>query len=122
MKCEDWQERIFDLEGLEPSARQELEQHLLACAECSKWAKALNEVEVELKSQLQEEMNTPDLRPRILDRVAQERRIRWIATLPELMDALGWTAIGILAMAPLLLRSDWMAWIIAHQISGERQH
>ena len=118
MKCEDWQERTLERENLEPLDLRELDQHLITCAECRKWATALNEVDAELRVQLRAEVNVPDLRPRILGHVARERRRLWITAMPELMDALGWSIVGILAMAILFLWSNWTDWIAAHLLSA----
>ena len=118
MRCEDWQELIFERDGLEPLDRQELDQHLITCAECLKWVKALNEVDAELRAQLRAEVSVPDLRPRILGHVARERGRLWITAMPELMDALGWSIVGILAIAVLFLWSNWTDWIAAHLVSA----
>jgi predicted anti-sigma-YlaC factor YlaD len=118
MRCEDWQERIFERHGLEPLDRQELDQHLLTCAICFKWAEALNEVDAELRAQLHAEVSVPDLRPRILGHVARERRRLWITAISDLMDAVGWSIVGILAMAGLFLWSNWVDWIATHLLSA----
>ena len=117
MRCEDCQERIFERDGLEPLDLQALDQHLLTCAECLKWAKALNEVDAELRAQLHAEVTVPGLRARILGRVAWERRRFWVAAVPELMDGLGWSIVGILAMSVLFLWPNVMGWIATHLLS-----
>ena len=114
MKCEDWQAWMFERDGLELLEQQELDQHLLTCGDCRKWAKALNEVETELRMQLHAEVSAPDLRPRILGLVELERSRRWITGMPEFMDALGWSVIGTLPIAVLFLWSNWTDWIAAH--------
>ena len=118
MRCKDWQERIFERQGLAPLDRQELDQHVLTCAECFKWAKALNEVDAELRRQLHAEASVPGLRPRILGYVARERRRLWIIAMSELLDALGWSIVGILAMAGLFLWPNWWDWIATHLLSA----
>ena len=117
MRCDDWQGRILERNALEPFDDLELDRHLLSCAECVKWARALNEVDAELRAQLNAEVTVPDLRPRILGLVAQQRRRRWATAMPELMDALGWSTMGILAMAGLFLWPNVMDWIKTHLLS-----
>ena len=108
MKCEDWQELILEREQLQPAEQAELDQHLSSCTGCRLWAKALAEIEATLTEQLRAELNPSLLRPRILRAVGRERS--WIDGMPELLDALGWSALGVLAMAGLLLWSRWQGW------------
>jgi len=108
MKCEDWQELILERERLEPEKQRELGQHLSSCPGCRVWAKALTEIEVILTAQLRAELNPSVLSPRISRAVARERS--WMKGVPELLDALGWNALGVLAMAGLLLWSNWRGW------------
>jgi predicted anti-sigma-YlaC factor YlaD len=114
MKCEDWQELILERERLEPDEQRELVQHLSSCMGCRAWAKALTEMETILTAQLRAEVNLSVLSPRISRAVARERRRRWMTGVPELLEALGWSALGGLAMAGLLLWSGWRDWIGAH--------
>ena len=114
MKCEDWQELILERERLEPDEQRELGQHLAGCIGCRAWAKALTEIEAILTAQLRAELNLSVLSPRISRAVARERSRRWMTGVPELLDALGWSALGILAMAGLLLWSNWRHWIGDH--------
>lgn len=114
MKCEDAQQWMFERDDLGPPEQQELDQHLLTCGDCRKWAQTLSDVEAELTTQLQAEVSAPDLPPRMLGLVARERRRRRITAMPELLDALGWSVVGILAMAALSLWTNWTDWITAH--------
>jgi hypothetical protein len=61
---------------------------------------------------LKAELNPSALRPRISRAVARERRL--LTGLPELLDALGWSALWILAMAGLLLWTNGRGWIGNH--------
>ena len=112
MKCEDWQELILEREQLEPDQQRELGQHLSSCDGCRFWAKALTETETTLTAQLRAELNPSALGPRISRAVARERR--WMNGVPELLDTLGWSALWILAMAGLLLWTNWRGWIGNH--------
>ena len=108
MNCDDWQELILDREGLDPAKQKELVQHMAVCADCRVWEKALAEGEDILTSELRAELNTPSLTQRI--RLAVKRERRWVGAAPELLEALGWSALGVLAMAGLLLWSNWRGW------------
>ncbi len=108
MKCEDCQELILEREWLAPGQEIELGQHLSSCDDCRAWARALTEVEATLTAQLCAELNPSVLGPRIARAVARERI--WTAGVPELLDSLGWSALGILAMMGLLLWSNWQSW------------
>jgi len=108
MKCENWQELILDREQLEPDKQRELAQHLSSCDGCRMWAKALAEIEATLTEQLRAELNPSVLGPRISRHVARERS--WMTGMPELLDTLGWSALGILAMTGLLLWSNSRGW------------
>jgi predicted anti-sigma-YlaC factor YlaD len=108
MNCDHWQELILDRERLEPAERERLDRHLAECAGCRAWALALAEVESVLASQLRTELQASALRPRIERAVAHERI--WVDGLPEMLEALGWSAVGVLAMAGLLLWSNWVDW------------
>jgi|ERR1035438_6412374 predicted anti-sigma-YlaC factor YlaD len=112
MKCEDWQEMILEREQLEVGKQRELAEHLSNCGGCRVWVKALTEIEARLTVQLRAELNPSVLGPRISRAVARERR--WMNGVPELLDALGWSALGIVAISGLLLWTNWMGWISNH--------
>lgn len=112
MRCEDWQEMILEREQLEPGKHRQLAEHLSICASCRVWEKALTEIEATLAAQLRAELNPSLLGTRISRAVARERR--WVNGVPELLDALGWSALGIMAIAGMLLWTNWRGWIISH--------
>ena len=112
MKCEDWQEMILEREQLGPGKQRELAEHLSNCGSCRVWEKTLTEIEATLTAQLRAELNPSLLGPRIWRAVARERR--WMNGVPELLDALGWSALGIMAISGLLLWTNWRGWIDNH--------
>jgi hypothetical protein len=112
MKCEDWQELILRREELEPRERADIAQHLLRCDDCRLWTKALEEIDATLATELKAALDPSALRPRIARAVGRERR--WMAELPELLDALGWSALGIMALAGLLLWTSGRGWMENH--------
>ena len=108
MKCENWQELILERELLAPAAQQRLEQHLASCTGCRAWQVALTEVESSLTMELRSQLDLAALRRRISRAVARERP--WIKAVPEALEALGWSALGALALAGVLLASHGPAW------------
>jgi predicted anti-sigma-YlaC factor YlaD len=112
MKCEEWQELILEREQLEPGEQRDLGRHLSSCNDCRVWAEALTEMEANLTAQLQVELHPSALIRRISRAVARERN--WTKGVPELLEALGWNALAVLAMAGLLLWTHWRGWIGHH--------
>jgi hypothetical protein len=106
MTCEGWQELILDRENLDEVQRHDLAQHLPNCIHCSTWAKALAEVDANVTEKLMAEVSPLALRGRVLYALARERRQNWMAAVLDLLDVLGWGAVGVLGMAGLLLWSN----------------
>jgi predicted anti-sigma-YlaC factor YlaD len=107
MTCEAWQELILDKESLADLERRELQRHLSSCFQCQAWAKALAEAEVILTEQLKFEANPSELRALVLRAVARERRRPWMTGALELLDGLGWGAVGVLAVAAFAFWTHW---------------
>jgi predicted anti-sigma-YlaC factor YlaD len=116
MTCESWQELVLDREYLNEVQRRNLDQHLSNCVTCRAWAKALAEVEAVVTDQLLTEMDPMAFRARLLDALARERRQKWMAAVPDLLDALGWSALGVLGTAALLLWTTWVVWLTNHLV------
>jgi predicted anti-sigma-YlaC factor YlaD len=116
MTCESWQELVLDKEYLNEVQRQNLDQHLSNCNDCRAWAKALAEAEAVVTDQLLAQMDPLAFRARLFDALAQERRKNWMAAIPDLLDALGWIAIGVMGMAAILLWTTWPVWLGNHVV------
>jgi predicted anti-sigma-YlaC factor YlaD len=116
MTCERWQELVLDREYLNEVQRRNLDQHLSNCVTCRAWAKALAEAEAVVTDQLLTEMDPTAFRARLLDALARERRQKWMAAVPDVLDALGWSAIGVLGIAALLLWTTWVVWLGNHLV------
>ncbi len=116
MTCESWQEMILDREYLNDAQRRNLDQHLSNCNNCLAWAKALAEAEAVVTDQLLTEMDPLAFRTRLLHALAQERRQNWMAAVPNLLDTLGWSAIGVLGIAAILLWTTWIVWLESHLV------
>ena len=95
MTCEGWQELILDEECLDDVQQRELHEHLSNCMDCRAWAQALVGAEALLTEQLKSEANSSELTTLVLRAVARERRQPWMTAAPELLDGLGWGAIGV---------------------------
>jgi predicted anti-sigma-YlaC factor YlaD len=116
MTCESWQELILDREYLDEVERRDLDQHLTNCIHCSAWAKALAEVDANVTEYLKTEATPLALRGRVLYALAWERRQNWMATVPDLLDVLGWGAVGVLGIAGLLLWTNWTSGFGNHHL------
>lgn len=114
MICEDWQQLILDEEYLNETQRQDLDRHLSNCTSCHIWANALVEVETYATDQLQAEINLSALRERVFYALARQNRQSWMATVPELLDALGWSALGVVGMIGLSLLTNRASWVGNH--------
>ena len=107
MTCENWQELILDREYLEEVQQRDLNQHLPNCINCTSWAKALAEVDANVMEYLKAEATPLALTGRVSYALARERRQNWMAAVPDLLDVLGWGAVGALGMVSLLLWTNW---------------
>jgi len=116
MTCESWQELILDREYLDEVQRRNLDQHLSNCNNCRAWAKALGEAEAVVTDQLLAEMDPLTFRAQLLHALARERRQNWMAAVPDLLDVLGWGAVGVLGMAGLLLWTNWASGFGNHHV------
>jgi predicted anti-sigma-YlaC factor YlaD len=116
MTCESWQELILDREYLDEVERRDLDQHLSNCIHCSAWAKALAEVDANMTEYLKAEVNPLALRSHVLYALARERRQNWMAAVPDLLDVLGWGAVGVLGIAGLLLWTNWTSGFGNHHL------
>jgi hypothetical protein len=47
--------------------------------------------------------------------MARERQ-KWMAAVPDLLDALGWSAIGVLGIVALLFWTNWIVWLSDHPV------
>ncbi len=124
MTCEEWQDEILDEEFLSDLRRRDLHLHMSSCVNCRAWAEALAGMEESLKQQLKSEASPSSLRPLVLRAVARERRSSWVAAAPELLDGLGWGAVGVLGMAALMFWTNWpwldhyLVWMGAAAVAG----
>jgi predicted anti-sigma-YlaC factor YlaD len=116
MTCESWQELVLEREYLNEVQRRNLDQHLSNCSYCRAWEKALAEVEAVVTDQLLAEMDPMAFRDRLLHTLARERRQKWMAAVPDLLDALGWSAIGVLVIVALLFWTTWIVWLGNHPV------
>jgi len=116
MTCESWQELILDREYLEEVQRRDLDQHLPNCIYCSTWAKALAEVDANMKEYLKAEVIPLTLRDRVHYALARERRQNWMAAVPDLLDVLGWGAVGVLGIAGILFWTNWASGFGNHHV------
>jgi predicted anti-sigma-YlaC factor YlaD len=117
MTCESWQELILDRESLDQAQRRDLDQHLLNCIHCSSWAKALAEMDATLTEYLKAEATPLTLTGRVRYALARERRQNWMAAVPDLLDVLGWGAVGVLAMLGFLLWTNGATAFGIHRVS-----
>jgi len=111
MTCENWQDLILDGEDLNDAQRKELNRHLSICASCEAWAVALAEVDAQGRELFKTEINPMAFQARLLNSLARQRRRSWMASLPDLLDVLGWSAVGLLGMVALLVwtnRANWL--------------
>ena len=111
MTCENWQDLILDREDLNDAQRQELDQHLSNCLSCDVWAAALAAVDAQGREQFQSQINPKAFHARVLNSLARHRRRSWMASMPDLLDVLGWTAVGLLGMVGLLVWTDRTNWL-----------
>jgi predicted anti-sigma-YlaC factor YlaD len=116
MTCESWQELVLEREYLNEVQRRNLDQHLSNCRDCRAWEKALAEVEAVVTDQLLAEMDPMAFRDRLFHALARERRQKWMAAVPDLLDALGWSAIGVLGIVALLFWTNWVVWVGKHLV------
>ena len=103
MTCENWRDLLLDSEYLSDAQRQELDQHLSNCVSCEVWAVALAEVDSQGREVFQAEMNLVALQARVLRAVARHRWRTWMSSVPDFLDVLGWSAVGLLGMVGLLV-------------------
>jgi predicted anti-sigma-YlaC factor YlaD len=116
MTCENWQDLILDREHLNDAQRQELDQHLSNCVACEVWAAALAEVDSQGREVFQAEIDPMTFQARVLRSLARYRRRSWMTSVAELLDALGWTAIGLLGMVGLLVWTNRANWLGNHLV------
>jgi predicted anti-sigma-YlaC factor YlaD len=116
MKCDEWQQWVLERELPQAKEQEEWQEHLTACAHCRDWANALAEVDAILTSELGAGVDESVLHSRILRGVKRERR--WMTGVPDMLEALGWNALAVLAMAGLLLWSDWQGWRLGLVAAG----
>ena len=114
MTCESWQELILDKEYLTEVQQQDLDQHLSICIRCIIWAEALAEVETNMTLRLQAEVNPLALRKAVLHSLAINRRQNWMAGVPDFLETLGWSAVGILGIVGLTLGTNRANWLGNH--------
>ena len=124
MTCEAWQELILDKESLRDLERRELEKHLSSCIDCQAWEKALVETDTMLTEELKSEANASDLRALVLRAVARERRQPWMTEAFDLLDGLGWGAMGVLGVVAFMFWTHWttldnhLVWMGAAAVAG----
>ena len=116
MTCENWRDLLLDSEYLSDTQRQELDQHLSNCASCEVWATALAEVDSQGREVFEAEINAMAFRARVLDSLARHRRLNWMASVPDLLEVLGWSAIGLLGMVGLLVWTNRASWLGNHLV------
>ena len=116
MTCENWQDFILDREQLNDAQRQELDQHLSICANCKVWAMALAGVDAQAIALFQAEVNPVACQERVLRTVARQRRQKWISAVPDLLDAIGWSAVGVLGIIGFLVWTNRASWLGNHLV------
>jgi predicted anti-sigma-YlaC factor YlaD len=116
MTCENWQDLLLDREHLNDAQRQKLDEHLSDCADCKIWAMALAEVDARAVDLFQTEVNPVAFQERVLRAVARQLWRNWMSSVPDFLDVLGWSAIGLLGMVGLLVWTDRVSLLGNHLV------
>ena len=116
MTCAEWRELILDREYLNDAQRQRLDEHLSNCADCKVWDMALAEVDTQAIALVKAEVNPVAFQAQVLRAVARQRRRNWMASVPDLLDVVGWSAVGLLGMVGLLVWTNRASWLGNHLV------
>jgi len=111
MTCEHWQDLLLYRENLNDAKRLELDRHLSNCVSCEAWAAALAEVDAQGGALFQADVDAMAFQARVLHSLARYRRRNWMASVPDLLDVLGWSAVGLLVMVGSLVWTNRVNWL-----------
>jgi predicted anti-sigma-YlaC factor YlaD len=94
--CEDFEEQLLDYSELADPAREAVDVHLQACANCREFLNVLAELDTAL-SRAYEKVSAPDgIQSNVLTRIETEGALRPMSVVPELLDFIGWASVAVI--------------------------